>query len=460
MKLIDRDDNSRWDEADNSALRPFHRDDFDRKDPGDVPLPATMDVVYRRKSGADDLFDGGIPAKTRSLDDHAEDAEDEESMGLIGLADLESEADEFDDADLEALVDEEAEEDDDLDLSAVFDGLIEDEEDEIGEELGLGQRGLEEMRRNRRTAALRSVETGDFLSRYMLETNRQQLLTAEEEVQLAKEIEAGKVAADCLEMDGSLSDAEREGFERLVEQGEAARAYLVRSNTRLVISIAKRYYGQGLDFLDLIQEGNIGLLTAVDKYDYRRGNRFSTYATWWIRQGITRALANTGRMIRIPAHQTGNVRKLYRAMRDVEQKRGEKPEIEELARRTDLPPRQVRWLLQVTRPLLALEQPAGDDQDTELADFIEDKEVEPPAEIVERKLFSDHIGEILNELTPREAAILRLRYGLQGADPHTLKEVGELFNLSRERIRQVEKGALSKLRRSRHLGEFAAVHLN
>lgn len=164
-------------------------------------------------------------------------------------------------------------------------------------------------------------------------------------------------------------------------------------------------------------------------------------------------------MIRIPAHQTGNVRMLYRIMRDMEQKNGEKPEIEELARRTSLPPNQVRWLLQVTRPLLALEQPAGDDQDTELADFIEDREVEPPAELVARKLLREQLAEILDELTPRESAILRLRYGLQGADPHTLKEVGEMFNLSRERIRQVEKGALSKLRRSRHLGEFA-VHLN
>jgi RNA polymerase primary sigma factor len=371
----------------------------------------------------------------------------------VDIDDMEEVEEEFDDSDLEDL--------DELDLSAVFDDAAEEEEeDEDDEAIGLGQRGLEEMRQNRRTAALSHVDTGDFLSRYMLETNRQQLLTADEEVQLAKEIEAGKEAADSLELNGQLSESERERLELLVEQGEAARAFLVRSNTRLVISIAKRYYGQGLDFLDLIQEGNIGLLTAVDKYDYRRGNRFSTYATWWIRQGITRALANTGRMIRIPAHQTGNVRRLYREMRDLEQRNGVKPEVEELAQRTGLPLGQVRWLLQVTRPLLALEQPAGEDQDTELADFIEDREVAPPAEMVEQKLFSEHLGEILEELTPREASILRLRYGLQGADPHTLKEVGELFNLSRERIRQVEKGALRKLRHSRHLGEFAAVHLN
>jgi RNA polymerase primary sigma factor len=475
MKWIDKDNNRRWNNEENESPRLFSPPDlvnFDGEYAGDVP--AALGIVYRRKNGTADVFDGGIQNKSGSV--LVEDAVDEEDVDLLG----------FNASELDVLIDDEDEDNEDggeedvLDLSMVvgvgveFDELVDDDEED-GEELGLGQRGLEEMRRNRRTAALRSVETADFLSRYMLETNRQQLLTAEEEVQLAKEIEAGKEAADCLEMvgslsdrslsdrslsDRSLSDAEREGLERLVEQGEAARAYLVRSNTRLVISIAKRYYGQGLDFLDLIQEGNIGLLTAVDKFDYRRGNRFSTYATWWIRQGITRALANTGRMIRIPAHQTGNVRKLYRAMRDLEQKNGERPEVEELARRTELPLGQVRWLLQVTRPLLALEQPAGDDQDTELADFIEDKEVEPPAELVERKLFRDHLEEILDELTPREASILRLRYGLQGADPHTLKEVGELFNLSRERIRQVEKGALRKLRHSRHLNEFAAVHLN
>lgn len=394
----------------------------------------------------------GMNGADRVLARDAEIFDDSGDEMTVVLDVEEIEEDEFDDSDLEDL--------DELDLSSVFDDAIEDETEDDEEEAGLGVRGLEEMRLNRRTAALGNVETGDFLSRYMLETNRQTLLTAEEEVQLAKEIEAGKEAADCLELTGQVSDAEREGLELLVEQGEAARAFLVRSNTRLVISIAKRYYGQGLDFLDLIQEGNIGLLTAVDKYDYTRGNRFSTYATWWIRQGITRALSNTGRMIRIPAHQTSNVRKLYREMRDLEQRDGVKPEVEELARRTGLPLSQVRWLLQVTRPLLALEQPAGDDQDTELADFIEDKEVAAPAEMVEQKLFSEHLGEILNELTAREASILRLRYGLQGADPHTLKEVGEMFNLSRERIRQVEKGALSKLRRSRHLGEFAAVHLN
>jgi RNA polymerase primary sigma factor len=319
----------------------------------------------------------------------------------------------------------------------------------------LGDRydALQEIHRRRRSA-LNEVPTGDFLSRYMLETNRQRLLTAEEEIELARQIEAGRLAAARLEEAGPAGD-ERAELERAVELGEAARAMLVRSNTRLVISIAKRYFGQGLDFLDLIQEGNIGLLTAVDKFDYTRGNRFSTYATWWIRQGITRALANTGRAIRIPAHQTTNVRRLYRSIRDIEQDQGRTAGVEELAERVNLPPDQVRWLLQITRPLLALEQPAGDDQDAELGDFLEDRDVEPTADTVASKLFGEQINEFLSDLTPREASVIRLRYGLQGADPHTLKEVGEIFKLSRERIRQVEKSALGKLRRNNRLGEIA-----
>jgi RNA polymerase primary sigma factor len=321
------------------------------------------------------------------------------------------------------------------------------------EQAGEQYEALKKVHQQRRSA-LREVPTGDFLSRYMLETNRQRLLTADEEVTLARQIELGQMAQERLD-EGVADQEERDSLTSLLDQAEAARTMLIRSNTRLVISIAKRYYGQGLDFLDLIQEGNIGLLTAVDKFDHRRGTRFSTYATWWIRQGITRALSNYGRMIRIPAHQTGNVRKIYRAIRDIEKGEGRQAELEELAERTELSPNQVQWLLQITRPLLALEQPAGDDQDAELADFIEDREVEQPADLVASKLFGERIGEVLAELTPREAAIIRLRYGLQGADSHTLKEVGEIFNLSRERIRQVEKSALAKLRRSRRLSEYA-----
>lgn len=345
----------------------------------------------------------------------------------------------------------------DEDLHDAEPGLFSDLESYLDDydrqQTGAAYESLQKITQQRRSA-LNEVPTSDFLSRYMLETNRQRLLTADEEVELAKHIELSRFASQQLSNEDVNGD-EKADLQLLVDQGEAARALLVRSNTRLVISIAKRYFGQGLDFLDLIQEGNIGLLTAVDKFDYTRGTRFSTYATWWIRQGITRALSNYGRMIRIPAHQTGNVRKLYRAIRDIEQNQGRQADIEELAARVELPPSQVQWLLQITRPLLALEQPAGDDQDAELADFIEDRDVDQPVDVVAAKLFSERVGEILSELTPREAAIIRLRYGLQGTDAHTLKEVGEIFKLSRERIRQVEKSALGKLRRSRSLGEFA-----
>lgn len=366
------------------------------------------------------------------------------SLDLLDEVDLEE-----DDFDIEPL----DEEDDATNDSTTFTD-IESYMDEFDQQHSDDYERLKEVKKQRRSA-LSDVPTGDFLSRYMLETNRQRLLTAEEEVELAKQIEAGRFASEQLEERDDLNFLDREELFRIQEQAEAARTMLVRSNTRLVISIAKRYFGQGLDFLDLIQEGNIGLLTAVDKFDYTRGTRFSTYATWWIRQGITRALSNYGRMIRIPAHQTGNVRKLYRTIRDMEQQEGRTPEIEELAEIVELPPDQVQWLLQITRPLLALEQPAGDDQDAELADFIEDHEADQPADIVAQSLFREKMGEILSELTPREASILRLRYGLQGHEPHTLKEVGEVFELSRERIRQVEKTALSKLRRSRQLSEFA-----
>jgi RNA polymerase primary sigma factor len=292
---------------------------------------------------------------------------------------------------------------------------------------------------------LSNVPIDDSVGLYFREMGQQQLLSAEEEVQLAKEIEAGREAEDILTVEELDFDDLDEG-ERIKAIGEAARAHLIRANTRLVVSIAKKYRGRGLQFLDLIQEGNVGLMKAVEKYDYRRGNRFSTYATWWIRQAVTRALANHGRTIRIPAHLGGRISKLYQVAQELEQELGRQPTAEEIAKKMDLPAERVRWMLRTSRQPVHLERPVGDESDAELGDFIEDIELPLPAETVAQNMLTEEIGDILDQLTPREARILRLRYGLQDGESRTLKEVGEMFGLSRERIRQLEKEALRKLR--------------
>ncbi|MCP5100039.1 MAG: sigma-70 family RNA polymerase sigma factor [Chloroflexi bacterium] len=301
---------------------------------------------------------------------------------------------------------------------------------------------------------LSNVPIDDSVGLYFREMGQQGLLSADEEVQLAKEIEAGRAAeiaiAETLELDFDEEDL----LVNDKEIGDAARAHLIRANTRLVVSIAKKYRGRGLQFLDLIQEGNVGLMKAVEKYDYRRGNRFSTYATWWIRQAVTRALANHGRTIRIPAHLGGRISKLYQVAQELEQEYGRQPTAEEIAENMDLPADRVRWMLRTSRQPVHLERPVGDESDAELGDFIEDVEAPPPAESVAQKMLTEELGEILDQLTPREARILRLRYGLQDGESRTLKEVGEMFGLSRERIRQLEKEALRKLRHPNFAGHL------
>jgi len=301
---------------------------------------------------------------------------------------------------------------------------------------------------------LSNVPIDDSVGLYFREMGQQQLLTAEEEVQLAMEIEAGRAAEEALQGEYSLTDDELDELQRLKEVGDAARAHLIRANTRLVVSIAKKYRGRGLQFLDLIQEGNVGLMKAVEKYDYRRGNRFSTYATWWIRQAVTRALANHGRTIRIPAHLGGRISKLYQVAQELEQEYGRQPTAEEIAENMELPAERVRWMLRTSRQPVHLERPVGDESDAELGDFIEDIEAPPPAEMVANKMLTEELGDILDQLTPREARILRLRYGLQDGESRTLKEVGEMFGLSRERIRQLEKEALRKLRHPNFAGHL------
>jgi len=295
---------------------------------------------------------------------------------------------------------------------------------------------------------LGGIEADDTVSLYFKEMAHEPLLTYEEEVRLAKELERGRKAERELAKNGHRR-SERSRLVREVEIGEVARRQLIRANTRLVVSIAKKYRGHGVSFLDLIQEGNLGLMKAVEKFDYRRGNRFSTYATWWIRQSITRALPAQGRTIRIPIQMSARIRGLYKTSQLMEQELGRRPTPEEIAKEMELEPRKVRLMLQASYQPLSLEKPVGEDEDSELGDFIEDEHIDSPADTVGQGLLAERLEQVLDTLTPREARILRLRFGLQDGHSYTLKEVGEKFGLTRERIRQIQNEALRRLRHPR-----------
>jgi RNA polymerase primary sigma factor len=298
----------------------------------------------------------------------------------------------------------------------------------------------------------------DTVGMYLKEMSRVPLLKADEEFEIAVRIEDGRKAkTDLLRPAGRKRPLERQRLEALVQDGIMAREHIIKANTRLVVSIAKRYMGRGVPFLDLIQEGNLGLMKAVEKYDVHKGFRFSTYATWWIRQTVTRAIADQARTIRVPVHMTDRIRKTYKATHDLEQRLGRVPTIEELAVELDLDLPKVQWILQVSWLPLSLESPVGDDEESELGMFIEDELTPTPAQSVYQSMLKEKIDEVLGTLTPREARILRLRFGLDTGVPYTLEEVGEKFGLTRERIRQIEGKALRRLRhprRARQLKDY------
>jgi RNA polymerase primary sigma factor len=303
---------------------------------------------------------------------------------------------------------------------------------------------------------LSGISSDDTVGLYLKEMARVPLLTIEEEVHLAKQLESGNYAALSLRDNGMEARRRRE-LERAIEEGRAAREHLITANTRLVVSIAKKYMGRGVPFLDLIQEGNLGLMKAVEKFDYRRGYRFSTYATWWIRQTITRAIADQGRTIRVPVHMSDSIRRLYKTARQLEQEHGRKPTPEEIALALDMDARKVRWMLKVSWQPLSLERPVGEEEDSELGNFIEDDSSPTPPQSAYHNLLREKVEEVLATLTPREARILRLRFGLHNGRSYTLEEVGQKFGLTRERIRQIEGKALRRLRhprRSRQLREY------
>ena len=303
---------------------------------------------------------------------------------------------------------------------------------------------------------LDSISAEDTVNLYLKQMGQVSLLTAQEEVTLARQIEEGCKACHLLKR-LELGLDQRVVYEKVATVGEAARARLIEANTRLVVSVAKKYIGQGVPLLDLIQEGNIGLMKAVEKFDYHRGYKFSTYATWWIRQGITRALAQQSRLIRLPVHAGDQIRRIYRVIEHFEQETGRRPTSEEIADEAGLTVTKVERLLRISRYPVSLERPVGDDGDTEFGDFIEDEESPEPTEVASRQLLREALERVMNALTPREARILRLRFGLKDGHYHTLEEVGEKFGLTRERIRQIEHQALDRLRhpyRSQQLRDY------
>lgn len=312
--------------------------------------------------------------------------------------------------------------------------LAEEElEEEISEDLSLEENYLA------------NIDTDDTIGLYLKEVGRVPLLTAEEEVELAQRIERGRLAREELAR-GNVSQRRRQELQLLIQDGWAAREHLITANSRLVISVAKKYMGRGVPFLDLIQEGNIGLIRAAKKFDYRRGHKFSTYATWWIRQAVTRAIADQGRTIRVPVHMGDQINKLLRVQHQLTQRLGRDPSVEELADALGVTPQKVENMIQVARRPLSLETPTDDEEDSVLGDFIQDEEVAAPDETATYNLLKEHLESVLNGLPPREVRILQLRYGLLDGQAYTLEEVGRKMGVTRERVRQIEAQALSRLR--------------
>jgi RNA polymerase primary sigma factor len=330
-----------------------------------------------------------------------------------------------------------------------------------------GRRVSAAMRRKARMSDRRSDESGsgssDPVRMYLREIGRVRLLTATEEVDLARRIEAGALASERLaECDAcgtldALPAAESRDLQRSADDGDEAKSALIQANLRLVVSIAKRYVGRGMQLLDLIQEGNMGLMRAVEKFDYTKGFKFSTYATWWIRQAITRSIADQARTIRIPVHMVESINRVHRMQRQMVQELEREPTVDELAERVSMTPERVREIQRISLDPLSLDSPVGEEDDSYLADFIKDDGAEEPLDVATRQMLQDAVRDVLDELNDREKQVVRLRFGLDDEQARTLEEVGKEFGVTRERIRQIESKTLAKLRhphRSQKLRDY------
>lgn len=329
--------------------------------------------------------------------------------------------------------------------------LVEDLDKEL-EEIEVSKEELEDL------SVPEGINIDDHVKMYLKEIGKVNLLTPEEELSLAKRMADGETAKEQIEEIGENIDEDtKKQIDLLIADGEKAKKSLAEANLRLVVSIAKRYVGRGMLFLDLIQEGNLGLIKAVDKFDYTKGYKFSTYATWWIRQAITRAIADQARTIRIPVHMVETINKLVRVSRQLVQELGREPTPEELAKELNMPVDKVREISKISQEPVSLETPIGEEEDSHLGDFIPDEDAPAPSEAASFVLLKEQLGAVLETLSEREAKVLRLRFGLDDGRARTLEEVGKEFDVTRERIRQIEAKALRKLRhpsRSKKLKDF------
>lgn len=421
--------------------------------------PATRSRAKKATSPEEGVVDEEITDEVETDDDlEAEPEVLEEDEADLDLEDLEVDDDATEEATDEASDDEEADGDAEAKPKAkAAKGAAEAEDDDIPEpsekdkasgDFVWDEEESEALRQARKDAEL--TASADSVRAYLKQIGKVALLNAEEEVELAKRIEAGLYATQLMsefaDKGEKLPAAQRRDMSWICRDGDRAKNHLLEANLRLVVSLAKRYTGRGMAFLDLIQEGNLGLIRAVEKFDYTKGYKFSTYATWWIRQAITRAMADQARTIRIPVHMVEVINKLGRIQRELLQDLGREPTPEELAKEMDITPEKVLEIQQYAREPISLDQTIGDEGDSQLGDFIEDSEAVVAVDAVSFTLLQDQLQSVLETLSEREAGVVRLRFGLTDGQPRTLDEIGQVYGVTRERIRQIESKTMSKLR--------------